>query len=397
MREILHAEGMDAGDEVLIPIARKADGGMRDALSLLDQILSFTAGTPTSVDVRRVLGLVEEEFYLELAGIIADRRQEAVFGFVSDLMARGYDLAEFFRGLTDFLRALLIRRLGGETSEVRPDLAFAYDAASARFEAGDLLRMLSQVAELDADGNFRKSGQQQVLIELLLLRFAYLDRTIELEEVIGLLGGGGGGEGGELARRGPTVPTGRASSAREQSAEGVPSKVPDRGNALGPSQEVAAQPPPDPTGTDGHGVVSLAEPSPPEEAMVPLSIAAVRRAWKSVIEEGLHVPAGMGLILRGADVELLSGNSIQVSVPAGSVFADRLADASSQRLLQTAIGNRLGREITLRFLAGRKAGPDQGDRRITAEGARQERLRRMAAEEPLLGAAVREWDLELME
>src|SRR5690348_10832994 len=58
MREVLRGEGVAAGDDVLLPIAQKADGGMRDALSLLDQVLSFTEGEPTAADVHRVLGLV---------------------------------------------------------------------------------------------------------------------------------------------------------------------------------------------------------------------------------------------------------------------------------------------------------------------------------------------------
>src|SRR5690554_2860496 len=73
MREVAGAENIEAGEDVLLPIAQKADGGMRDALSLLDQVLSFTDGNPTGADVRRVLGLVEDELYLELAQIIADR------------------------------------------------------------------------------------------------------------------------------------------------------------------------------------------------------------------------------------------------------------------------------------------------------------------------------------
>src|SRR5690606_16872175 len=58
MRDVLAGEEVAASDAVLLPIAQKADGGMRDALSLLDQVLSFTDGNPTSADVTRVLGLV---------------------------------------------------------------------------------------------------------------------------------------------------------------------------------------------------------------------------------------------------------------------------------------------------------------------------------------------------
>src|SRR5687767_9758818 len=79
LRTVLGHEGVEVGDEVLLPIAQKADGGMRDGLSLLDQVLSFTEGAPTADDVRRILGLVGTEVYLELFGIVADRRPADVF------------------------------------------------------------------------------------------------------------------------------------------------------------------------------------------------------------------------------------------------------------------------------------------------------------------------------
>src|SRR5688500_2789356 len=120
MGEVLSAEGIEAADEVLLPIAQKADGGMRDALSLLDQVLSFTEGSPTFEDVRRVLGLVGDELFLELMDIVAEHRHADVFSFVGRLQGDGYDLAEFYRGLADFLRALLLVKLSGpDAAEVR--------------------------------------------------------------------------------------------------------------------------------------------------------------------------------------------------------------------------------------------------------------------------------------
>ncbi len=232
-----------------------------------------------------------------------------------------------------------------------------------------------------------------MLIELLLLRFAFLDRTIALEEVIGLLGGSVTGEGGLTGGSG--APNAPAAAPKALPVASGPPRGPDRGQESNGPPAGAVQRP-EPAEPVGHGSASRAAQSPAEVA-APLSIAAVRRAWKSVIEEGVHVPAGMGVILRGADLELLNGDAIRVNVPAGSAFADRLADARSQQPLQTAVGGRLGRQVTLTFASGGDTSPDRGDRRITAEGARQERLRRMASEEPLLGAAVREWDLELME
>lgn len=193
LRTVLGHEGISVGDEVLVPIAQKADGGMRDGLSLLDQVLSFTEGAPTADDVRRILGLVGSEVFLELFAIIADRRPADVFRFVGRLLEQGYDLSEFYRGLADFLRSLLIARLdGGDPEGVPAHLHAALRECAARFAPGDLLRMLAQVAELDADGRFRKSGEQRILIELLLLRFAYLESTVSLEDVLAALGGGRG-------------------------------------------------------------------------------------------------------------------------------------------------------------------------------------------------------------
>ncbi|WP_420130324.1 DNA polymerase III subunit gamma/tau [Longimicrobium sp.] len=249
LRTVLGHEGITVGDEVLIPIAQKADGGMRDGLSLLDQVLSFTEGAPSADDVRRILGLVGTEVYLDLFGIIAGRRAADVFRFVNRMLDEGYDLAEFYRGLADFLRAMLIIRLGGGEAEgipqhLQPTVA---DTAS-RFAPGDLLRMLAQVAELDADGRFRKSGEQRILIELLLLRFAYLESTVSLEDVLSAMGGNGGaGRGGSEdggAPRGnvpggrpasPDARPGRLTEPAPQAAPSAPSSQP-----AGPAPRVQA-------------------------------------------------------------------------------------------------------------------------------------------------------------
>jgi len=228
LHEVLELEGIAVGDEVLLPIALKADGGMRDGLSLLDQVLSFTEGPPTSEDVRRVLGLVGTEVYLELFTILAERRAADVFRFVGRMLDEGYDLAEFYRGLADFLRTLLMVRLGGAEAEAVPthQRAAATEMAN-RFSAGDLLRMLSQVAELDADGRFRKSGEQRILIELLLLRFAYLESTVTLDDVLSALGSTPRGNApGRPAPEPSARPAAAAPPAPEPAARVVPAPPP---------------------------------------------------------------------------------------------------------------------------------------------------------------------------
>jgi DNA polymerase-3 subunit gamma/tau len=365
LREVLRQEGISAGDDVLLPIAQKADGGMRDALSLLDQVLSFTEGAPTADDVRRVLGLVGSETYLELFGIIAERRHAEVFRYVGRLMDQGYDLAEFYRGLADALRSLLVTRLDGvEAAGVREDLRDAFAGAAERFAAGDLLRMLAQTAELDTDGRFRKSGQQRLLLELLLLRFSYLESTVTLEAVLAALGGGSA-----------ELPLGAGARVDEASAQPVV-----RETAVA---RLAAP------------VQSVATPAPVPERSGPPEPGEVKRAWRATVEAGEGVPAGTTLFLRSAPLAVAEG-VLRVQLPAASPALDRLATPAARRPLENALARQLGCPITLEFVAdGDAKGAEPS--RITAESHRQDRLRRLTEEEPLLAAAVREWDLELVD
>src|SRR4029079_7539582 len=108
LRVVLDAERIAADDDALTLIARHADGGMRDALSVLDQCLSFGAGAVTAQRVREVLGLVADDLYAEVLDLVADRRPEGVFPLVDRLVNAGADLAEFMGGGGEVLRSLLI-------------------------------------------------------------------------------------------------------------------------------------------------------------------------------------------------------------------------------------------------------------------------------------------------
>ena len=109
------------------------------------------------------------------------------------------------------------------------------------------------------------------------------------------------------------------------------------------------------------------------------------------------MPPGMRLVLRPAELSLAGPDAVCVAVPPGSPILERMADAPARRPLEEAMGRRLGRRITLAFTSQRDEAADPAPLRITAETARRDRLRRLTDEEPLLAAAVQEWDLELID
>src|SRR5438128_7625708 len=113
LRQVLAAEGLRAEDDALHLLSRSADGGMRDGLSLLDQVLSFGDGPVTAERVREVLGLIPDDVYGELLRLLADRDAGAVFPLVEGLLEAGADLGEFVSGAGETLRAVLLVGVGG--------------------------------------------------------------------------------------------------------------------------------------------------------------------------------------------------------------------------------------------------------------------------------------------
>ena len=196
LSEVLDREGIAHHAGALRAIARKANGGMRDALSMLDQVLALS-GREVSVEaVVRVLGVVAEERYLELFDLVAERRHGSVFDFVEGLLDEGYELVEFYHGLAERLRLLLRISLdpNAESGDLGAETHKAFAQRAAAFAPGDLVRMLAMASDLEAGGSLRRTGRPRVLIEMLLLRMSYLDRTVELEEIVRALGGAPAGD-----------------------------------------------------------------------------------------------------------------------------------------------------------------------------------------------------------
>ena len=399
--KVLEGEAAEGSEEALRILARKADGGMRDALSLLDQVLSLTGGEVETDSVRRVLGLVEEERYLELLGILADRRHAEVFAFVGRLVDEGYDLAEFYHGLLDTLRVLLRLRLDPDAELDLPegskrDLA----AHAAAFEPADLVRMLSAAAELESQGSLRRSVNPRILIEMLLLRLSYMDHTVRLEDLLGAIGAGEGSDPGGQSGAG-----GSSSSSRRGTAVAPDER--GRGVAGAGASVSAAEPVEAHLGVPGReriGAPAAADapgaqqplperPAAPDRAVAPLPAATTSEAWERWLADG-HAPTGMTAFLRSATLEDLGDGAISVS-PLPGPAVERLRDPSVQAAIRSGLEPYLGRRVQLRIGAASEVPPAAA--RVTESEVREDTLRALFRQEPRLQRAVEELDLELMD
>ncbi len=353
LEQVIASEGARASAEALRIIARKADGGMRDALSLLDQVLALTGGEVAPGSVREVLGLVEEERFLELFDIIHGHRHRDVFSFVEALVDEGYDLVEFYHGLVESLRLLLRVRLDGEESvDAGGEYRAALEARARHFEAADLVRMLAMAADLESQGSLKRVSQPRVLIELLLLRLSHLDHTVRIED---LIEGLGGAPARPAPDPNPTPP--RPSPASRPSAVAPP--------APGPVSSSA---------TTGADLVT---------------------AFKTVLRQGWGtLPGGLPTILNGASVEKAGESGLRIALPDGMGLDD--LPRNSVASLRQALARHLDYAPEIDIVEGGGAAP-RAPRAVSPQQVRQERLEELVEREPLLARAVEELDLELVD
>jgi DNA polymerase-3 subunit gamma/tau len=360
LRQVVAAEGVTAEDDALVLIARVAAGGMRDALSLLDQALAFGEGAVTAALVRDALGLIADELYAELLEAIARRRPETVFPFVARLVESGADLAEFVNGLGEVLRALAIRLLGGEPQGLTDALRQVIERTTPQFSAGDVLRMLHLLQE--AETAIRRSANARLAVETLLLRFALLDRTVELDQVLAALGG-------PL----PREPAGGAPPTAPQTE--APAAVPERAVLR-----------------DGGPVAGAG-----------LSLDAVRQRWDDLCESLAQRRPMLAAALGHAQVVDVRGRDVVLAIRGGDTDVYLPGLEKNRREIETAMSAAFAAQVRVVFQpAGAARSPESASgsgpvRRLDQQSERDQRLRAYRAKDQALDAVAEALDLELLD
>lgn len=378
---VFEQEGISAEADAIAMLARAADGSMRDALSLSDQVLSLGEGGITAQRVRDALGLVAEDEHLAMLDLIIERRAGDVFGTVARLADYGVDFTVLLSEFADVLRAQLAVVLGGQMPEVSDRLREELPKRATHFAAGDLLRMLSLLVEIEP--HLRRSGQQQMLFETLLVRCALLDRTVSIEE---LLRGGAPSSGGasapatsrETVRAAPT-PTGRTAA-------------PSGGRIAAPAAVRDATPPVVRERVPAPPVVADAAPTKP--ALQALEINRLVEHWEAIVDGIVRD----GRALLGAAL----GHATPTAVTAAGVVTLTVDVAAQAELIEqqeaailASIRKRFDNVARLNVQAA--PGEITAPRRLNETAVKADRMQMLRKQSKLLDAAVDALDLELLD
>jgi DNA polymerase-3 subunit gamma/tau len=347
LRQVLALEGLTAEDDALALIARYADGGMRDALSVLDQCLSFGEGPITAASVRQVLGLIDDEQYVATLRAVADRDTAAIFPLIDALVNSGADLAEFLTGTADLLRAVLMLETGAEPEGLTETVRVGLEQARGKLQPSDVVRMLALLA--DAEGAIRRSTSARLIVETLLLRWTLMDRVVELEAVIA--------DVGRTDRR-----------------------------TVGQLNQLSPRPSP-----SDRPIVRPSDSSPG------LSLESLTAAWPEIIAAA-------------REKSILLGQALSVTTPVAAGTGEvRLRAAADDAVLveglqrqlpvlDEMLGSRFGRPLkVLLAIEPAPSALDQRPKRMTDDTLRAERLDRIRRLDPALDTAANELDLEIVD
>ena len=184
LRTIADADGISIEDDALLVIAKKADGSMRDAQSIFDQVVAYCGMKVETERVRDALNLIDLDFYFAVTDAIGERNPKKAFELSGQIVSRGYDVEEFFIGLLEHFRNVLTVLITSNTKlvEVSKSHQERYVTITADFAEGDLMRLIR--LGQNALERLRTAQQPRIILEVALVEMMLLERALEIAQLL---------------------------------------------------------------------------------------------------------------------------------------------------------------------------------------------------------------------
>ena len=175
LQNIAAKENIVAEEEALNIIAQKADGALRDALSIFDQMVSFSGKNLTYKDVISNLNVLDYDYYFRMVDYILNKDNNSILLLLNNVVENGFDIQHFIQGLATHLRNLLLGRDQRlvELMEVSGQLKARYVEQAQRCSQYFLLKTLDLANQCDL--NFRNSNNKRLHVEICLMKMCYVE------------------------------------------------------------------------------------------------------------------------------------------------------------------------------------------------------------------------------
>jgi DNA polymerase-3 subunit gamma/tau len=322
LKEIAEMEKIPCDERALFAMAKAAEGSLRDAESLLDQITSFGKGKISYQEVSEVLGSARDETYLDLLDALIAKDAKQTLSIFAPLGFEGKDMGVFTAALAEIFRALLILKVMEEAPEwieLSPDMLAALEARKAKFTREELLSATHLLQNLIRD--IRRSPMPQVHVETALLRLALREDLSTVSEMLARL---------------------------QDLEEGLEQK----GGAASPSSAAAQGNPSPPTVKPARESERVAEAKKKEERTedppASFTLEQIEVVWAQVIELVKAKKISCGTCLAEAGPVEVEGDLVVLGFPQEFKFhKENLEKAENRKIVEETIGSVLGAKVRL--------------------------------------------------
>ena len=334
IRKLTDKEKIKIDEDSLKLIARKADGGMRDALSLLDQAISFSDGDIEYTNLRSVMGIIDDEIYFSITDLAMTGNSSAAMALANELMEEGYDPQTLVAGLMEHLRSLLITKATGsaellETTQAIKDL---FLSKMEKISESEILRLLKMTQ--DTSLSISRSSMPGTIFELLLLNITNMDKSIDIQSVLKEIG-----YSGEIENNNKQKEESAASSAN-QNEKAEPES--EKNESISVKNETVIEEKPEAASSDNDTKDTDNSFSNLETFM---------DEWKTIVNEITEKRSNLGSSLRKAIPTVINGNYVELSFYTSNAY-EKVSVEHNSKYIRDLIQTKTGRDLSIKTSLG---------------------------------------------
>ncbi|MDP9858903.1 DNA polymerase-3 subunit gamma/tau [Olsenella profusa DSM 13989] len=345
LKQVCEREGFTFDEAALDLVVRHARGGMRDALSTLEQLSTFGGGDVSLQAARDLLGEVSGSTLATMACALAQRDVPTLFATVGELVDGGRDLLHLSRELAAHLRDVYVASVVGDGTASVLDLG-AEEGRRLRDEAlafGSPDRISRALIVLsDASSEMRTAPNQRLVLEVALTRIArpkadltlesLADRVAQLERSLAPATAPHGAGAAPAAPATRPVPPAQSTPARQPAPEPIPEPAPPASQSdLVPRPTPTPAPTPQPVPSSAPTRKQRPDPTASGVTGAVSDPGELQRRWKQVVDGLVHRDPPRGSLLLSAIALDDDGTTLQVGLPRGSTFAAKMLEKDDVR------------------------------------------------------------------
>jgi len=351
MQRICAQEGLQLPEDSQWIIARESGGSMRDALSLLDLVISCARGNPSSEQVIDLLGVVDRKVIFDMSNAALAGNIPSILDLLDSVYARGYDMKKLYTDLVEHLRNMLVIKMGGKKQRLvdlpvheMESIQDQVNGVSSTFLHQLFGMLLAEEAAL------RFSAHPKMVLEMAFLRMCQIKPALSMDVLIEKL---------DSLRE--------AISHSTVSCDPLSAPVPD--------PEIRCQPPE----TIDTSYSSDAQPALPSTG----GAVNPERLWKHVLEIASEKYPLLAATLTKCALGSVDRQVVEIRVNGSEFNLNMLKRKKSQEMLKKLFSRLLGQQVQIQLISKTDAGPDSQEKK-----KHEHRLKQEALSHPLVAETV---------